>query len=60
MAEQIQDSWRRSPGLFAALLSAPTVFLFAFLLAPLAIVWGYSFGHNQGLTDIVVDGTFAN
>ena len=60
MAEHIQDSWRKSPGLFASLLSAPTLFLFAFLLAPLAIVWGYSFGHNQGLTDIVVDGAFAN
>lgn len=60
MAEQIQDNWRRSTGLFASLLSAPTLFLFAFLLAPLAIVWGYSFGHNQGLTDIVVDGTFSN
>lgn len=60
MAEQKLDSWRRSPGLFAALLSGPTLFLLAFLLAPLAIVWGYSFGRNQGLTEIVIDGGFSN
>ena len=60
MAEHVEESWKRSPGMFASLLSGPLVFLLAFLLAPLAIIWGYSFGHNQGLKDIVVDGTFSN
>jgi len=60
MAENVEEHWRRSPRMFAALLSGPTLFLFAFLLAPLAIIWGYSFGHNQGLKDIVVDGAFTN
>ena len=60
MAETIAEDWTKSPGMFASLLSGPLIFLFAFLLAPLAIVWGYSFGHTQGLKEIVVDGTFLN
>jgi spermidine/putrescine transport system permease protein len=31
-----------------------------FFLAPLAIVWAYSFGQNQGLTEVDISGTFAN
>jgi spermidine/putrescine transport system permease protein len=60
MAEHTEERWNKSPGMFAALLSGPTFFLFAFLLAPLAIVWGYSFGHNEGLKDITVDGNWLN
>ncbi len=60
MAENVEEPWSRSKGMFASLLAGPVLFLFAFLLAPLAIIWGYSFGHTQGMMDIVVDGTFAN
>ncbi len=60
MAENIEEDWRASRAMFAALVSGPTLFLFAFLLAPLAIVWGYSLGHNQGLKEIIVDGTISN
>lgn len=60
MAETVNESWKKSPGMFASLLAPPTLFLFAFLLAPLFVVWTYSFGHNEGLTEITVDGTFAN
>ena len=60
MAESANEDWKKSKGMFAALVAPPTLFLFAFLLAPLAIVWGYSFGHNNGLTDITIDGTFEN
>jgi spermidine/putrescine transport system permease protein len=31
-----------------------------FFLAPMAIVWAYSFGHNAGLTEIEITGTFHN
>jgi spermidine/putrescine transport system permease protein len=31
-----------------------------FFLVPLAIVWAYSFGHNEGLTQIAITGTFKN
>ena len=32
----------------------------AFFLAPLAIVWAYSFGQNVGLTEVDISGTLAN
>jgi spermidine/putrescine transport system permease protein len=60
MAETSQEDWHRSKGMFASLLAGPALFLFAFLLAPLAIIWGYSFGHTQGMMDIVVNGTLSN
>jgi spermidine/putrescine transport system permease protein len=60
MAENVEEPWTQAKGMFAALLAGPVLFLFIFLLAPLAIIWGYSFGHTQGLKDIVVDGTFSN
>lgn len=54
------DDWRKSRGTFAALAASPLLWLLLFFLAPLAIVWGYSFGDNRTLTEIAVDGTFAN
>jgi len=44
-------------GLFAVLAVPPAAWLIAFFLAPLAIVWAYSFGQNVSLTAIVVDGS---
>lgn len=56
----MDESWKRAKGVFATLGGPPTIWLFAFFLAPLAIIWGYSFGYNRSLTEIAIDGTFAN
>jgi len=45
---------------FAGSLGPPLLWLAAFFLVPLAIVWAYSFGENVGLTDISITGTFHN
>jgi spermidine/putrescine transport system permease protein len=38
----------------------PTVWVAVFFLIPLGIVWAYSFGQNNGLTEVSITGTFAN
>ncbi|MEQ1714499.1 MAG: ABC transporter permease [Hyphomicrobium sp.] len=45
---------------FWATVLPPTLWVAVFFLVPLGIVWGYSFGQNNGLTDVSVTGTFAN
>ena len=55
----MQD-WKLHRRFFAAVGAAPVVWLILFFLVPLAIVWGYSFGRNTGLTTIDISGTFAN
>ncbi len=54
------EDWRQARGMFAALAASPLLWLALFFLAPLAIVWGYSFGENRSLTEIAVSGTFGN
>ena len=56
MATQTQE--RRFAFLATAL--PPIVWVVAFFLAPLAIVWAYSFGQNAGLTGVDISGTFTN
>jgi spermidine/putrescine transport system permease protein len=56
----MDESWRRARGVFAALAGAPMVWLFAFFLIPLGIIWAYSFGENVSLTQIGVTGTLDN
>ena len=56
MATQTQE--RRLAFLATAL--PPIVWVVVFFLAPLAIVWAYSFGQNAGLTEVDINGTFAN
>jgi spermidine/putrescine transport system permease protein len=56
----VERSWKSAKGLFAAALGPPLFWLVAFFLVPLAIVWVYSFGQNQGLVDISFTGTFSN
>jgi spermidine/putrescine transport system permease protein len=56
----MDESWTKARGVFAALSIPPVVWLFAFFLIPLAIIWAYSFGVNKSLTEIVINGTFAN
>ncbi len=43
-----------------ALLAPPLAWFLLFFAAPLAAVWGFSFGVNRGETGIEVSGTFAN
>ena len=55
----MQD-WKRQRGNFAAIAFAPTLWLLLFFAVPLAIMWAFSFGTNEGLTSININGTFAN
>jgi spermidine/putrescine transport system permease protein len=56
----MEQSWKESKAVFAAALVPPLFWLVLFFLVPLAIIWAYSFGHNDGLTDIAITGTFKN
>ena len=56
MATQTQE--RRLA--FLATAIPPIAWIVAFFLAPLAIVWAYSFGQNVSLTEVDISGTFAN
>src|SRR5690242_1939902 len=56
----MEQSWKQAKAVFAGALGAPLFWLIVFFLAPLAIIWAYSFGQNQGLTDISFTGTFSN
>ncbi len=55
----MQD-WKLFKRPFAAIAGAPILWLFAFFVVPMAIVWAYSFGRNVGLTEIDISGTFSN
>ena len=55
-----EQPWSRAKGPFAAVFTAPALWLLFFFLVPLAIIWAYSFGTTQGLTDIDINGTFSN
>lgn len=54
------ESWRNNRAVFWASSLPPIVWLALFFIAPMAIVWGYSFGENRGIADVVISGTFAN
>ncbi|MDQ2860984.1 MAG: ABC transporter permease [Pseudomonadota bacterium] len=56
----MDESWKRAKAVFAALGVPPVFWLVAFFLVPLGIIWAYSFGYNQSLTAIAVDGNLAN
>jgi spermidine/putrescine transport system permease protein len=56
----MEQSWKQAKAVFAAALGPPLFWLALFFIVPLAIVWLYSFGQNQGLTEISFTGTFAN
>lgn len=45
---------------FWATALPPIAWVVAFFLAPLAIVWAYSFGQNVSLTEVDITGTFSN
>ena len=54
------DSWRRNPLVFWAVNLPPSVWLVAFFLAPLTVVWLLSFGEKRGLVEIAITGTLDN
>src|SRR5580692_3839231 len=56
----MDESWRRAKAVFAALAAPPVVWLAVCFLAPLGIIWAYSFGDNKNLVEIAIDGTFSN
>ena len=56
----MEQSWKQAKAVFAGALGMPLFWLVLFFLAPLAIVWAYSFGQNVGLTEIAITGTFKN
>jgi spermidine/putrescine transport system permease protein len=56
----MDESWSKAKAVFAVLAAPPVLWLAAFFLVPLGVIWGYSFGVNKSLTQIAIDGTFSN
>ncbi len=56
----MEQSWKQAKAAFAVVMAPPTLWLVLFFLVPMAVIWGYSFGENRGLTEIDLTGTFAN
>ncbi len=54
------DSWRKNPLVFWVLNLSPSVWLVAFFIVPLALVWVLSFGEKRGLLDVAITGTLDN
>ena len=55
-----QDSWRQHRLVFWILGLPPTLWLTAFFLIPLALIWAFSFGEKVGITGIEISGTLEN
>lgn len=51
------DNWRKHPRVFWILSAPPALWLSGFFLIPLALLWAYSFGHKEGIIDIVISWT---
>lgn len=56
----MEQYWHRAKAAFAAIAIPPIVWLIAFFIIPLGIIWAYSFGENLNQIDIGVTGTFRN
>lgn len=54
------ENWRRNPLVFWAFLLPGGLWLVLFFLAPLSLIWVFSFGERSGPVDILVTGTLAN
>jgi spermidine/putrescine transport system permease protein len=52
--------WREDKQFFWATMLLPTLWFFVFFVVPMAMVWAYSVGENQGPVDVVITGTFKN
>jgi spermidine/putrescine transport system permease protein len=56
----VEQDWKRSRGVFAAISTAPILWLILFFLIPMAVMVGYSFGQNAGPIEIEQWTTFKN
>lgn len=56
----MEQSWKQAKAAFAIVVAPPALWLLLFFLVPMAVIWGYSFGENVGLTEIDLTGTFKN
>ncbi len=54
------DHWRRHPLIFWLIGVPPSLWLFFFFIAPLGLIWLFSFGEKQGLVEIDLNWTLAN
>jgi spermidine/putrescine transport system permease protein len=57
---QIVQPWRQHKRSFLVSALPPMLWLLFFFVAPLAIVWLYSFGENRGVAEIDITGTWSN
>jgi spermidine/putrescine transport system permease protein len=56
----MEQTWKQAKAAFGVVLTPPAFWLVAFFLIPMAVIWAYSFGQNEGLADIALTGTFRN
>ena len=54
------QSWKSARGLFAGVGLPPGLWLLAFFIVPMGLVWLMSFGQNEGVAAIRITGTLAN
>ena len=54
------ESWRNNRFLFWLLTLPGAVWLTLFFVAPLSVLWVYSFGSKSGITEIEITGTALN
>jgi spermidine/putrescine transport system permease protein len=54
------ESWRDQPAVFWTFLLPGALWLLAFFLLPLAIIWTLSFGERTGPADVAITWTLAN
>ena len=54
------DSWRRNPLVFWVMGLPPTIWLVAFFLVPLGLIWVLSFGEKRGVIDVEITWTLDN
>ena len=55
----MQD-WREDKTFFGATIALPVIWFMIFFVVPMAMVWAYSVGENDGLVDVAFTGTFSN
>lgn len=54
------QNWYENKRFFWATMLAPTLWFLIFFVAPMTLVWAYSFGENDGPVNIAITGTFSN
>ena len=54
------ESWRQQPVVFWIFVLPGALWLVAFFLVPLGLVWILSFGERSGPVDVLITGTLAN